>query len=116
MAEGFANHYGSDVLRAESRGLSPTSAIAGDTVAAMLEKNIDVSLHVPRLYVPLEASKFAIVVNMSGFTLPGPVPGDLRTWPVEDPFGRPAPVYRRSRDDIEQRVMRLVLELRKRLP
>ncbi len=32
MAEGFANLYGSDVLRASSAGLSPVERIVADTV------------------------------------------------------------------------------------
>ena len=37
MAEGLANHYGSDVLRAASAGLAPTQEIPEDTVAVMEE-------------------------------------------------------------------------------
>ena len=113
MAEGFANHYGRDVLQAQSRGLSPTAGIVGETVATMSEKNIDVSRHVPRPYDPLEAESFDIVVNMSAYTLPGKPHRDLREWTVEDPYGRSPAVYQRVSSDLEQRVMRLILELRR---
>lgn len=114
MAEGFANCYGSDVLRAESRGLSPVSSIVGDTIETMLEKNIDVSRHIPQRFDPLEAMEYDIVVNMSGFTLPGPKLKDVRDWPVADPYGRSKAAYQTCCNDIETRVMRLILELRKR--
>jgi arsenate reductase len=113
MAAGFANHYGSDVLHAASAGLAPTQGVAPHTVFTMMEKNINVSGHVPERYEPFEAVQYDIVVNMTGFRLPGPAPTGLLEWKVPDPYGRPIEVYRTVRDDLEQRVMRLILELRK---
>jgi arsenate reductase len=112
MAEAFANHYGSDVLQAFSAGLAPTQGIAMPTVAVMKEKNIDVSRHVPELYEPDDAIRCDIVVNMSGFALPGPPPRNLIEWTVKDPYRLSPRVYRQVRDDLEQRVMRLILDLR----
>ncbi|MDE3197028.1 MAG: arsenate reductase ArsC, partial [Acidobacteriota bacterium] len=47
MAEGFANHYGGDVLIATSSGISPVPAVIPETVAIMGELGIDISRHVP---------------------------------------------------------------------
>ncbi len=80
----------------------------------MMEKNIDVSKHVPRPYDPREISEVDIVVNMAGFKLPGPAPKELIEWTVKDPYGAPMTVYRATRDDIEHRVMNLILDLRRR--
>lgn len=113
MAEGFANHYGSDVLKAASAGLAPIAQIPAETVAAMNEMNIDVSSHVPRVYDPFEAMNSDLIVNMAGFRLPGPTPKKTVDWIVPDPYGRPVAAYRLIRDDLEQRVMRLILELRR---
>jgi arsenate reductase len=113
MAEGFANHYGSDVLTAASAGLAPIPTIPPLTVVAMEEMNVDISRHVPRPYDPLEASTCDIVVNMSGFKLPGPPGKEVIEWRVNDPHRAPLDVYRATRDDLEQRVMRLILDLRK---
>jgi arsenate reductase len=112
MAAGFANHYGSDVLRASSAGLAPTDHIPLPTVITMHERNIDVSPHVPSLYNPRRVAKFDLVVNMSGVKLPGPPPNRLIEWDVVDPYGTSPTVYRMVRDQLEQRVMRLILELR----
>jgi arsenate reductase len=114
MAEGFANHYGSDVLRASSAGLSPVLSIVPETVAAMMDRNVDVSKHVPRPYDPRETSFTDIVVNMAGFRLPGPAPKELIEWEVNDPYGAPMKAYYAVRDDLEQRVMNLILDLRRR--
>jgi arsenate reductase len=113
MAEAFANHYGGDVLTAVSAGLSPTPGVARNTVRATEEMNVDVSRHVPRLYNPFEAAECDIVVNMAGFFLPGPPPKELIEWTVNDPFGSTMDTYRAVRNDLEQRVMRLILQLRK---
>ena len=113
MAEAFANHYGSDVLLAFSSGLAPTANIAPATVAAMKEKNIDVSGHVPELYDPLDALECDIIVNMSKFTLPGPPSLKIIEWDVADPYGGPPALYRKVRDELELLVMRLILDLRR---
>jgi arsenate reductase len=114
MAEAFANHYGSDILRAFSSGLAPVPAIVQPTVAAMKEKNVDISTHVPELYDPSDALLCDVVVNMSGFKLPGPEPKEVIEWTVRDPYRNSPKVFREVRDDIEQRVMRLILDLRGR--
>src|ERR1700733_5398299 len=110
MAEGFANSYGGDVLKASSAGLAPTDMVPPGTVAAMGEINVDVSRHVPRRYDPFEALECDYVVNMAGFKLPGPAPKEVIEWQVNDPFGAPIETYRTVRDDLEQRVMRLILD------
>jgi arsenate reductase len=113
MAEGFANHYGGDVLVASSAGLAPTQIIPRDTVFAMDEMNVDVSNHVPRQYDPFDAAGYDIVVNMAGFNLPGPAPKEVIVWKVNDPYGSRMDIYRAARNDLEQRVMRLILDLRR---
>jgi protein-tyrosine-phosphatase len=113
MAEGFANHYGQDILKASSAGLAPTPGVAPHTVLVMEEMNVDVSRHLPRRYDPFEAMEYDIVVNMAGFKLPGPVPKQLIEWQVQDPYGASIDTYRAARNDLEQRVMRLILDLRR---
>jgi arsenate reductase len=116
MAEGLANQYGSDVLSASSAGLAPLQKVPIETVAAMGEINVDVSRHVPRRYDPFEAVDCDLVINMAGYKLPGPPGKNVVEWRVKDPFQASAAEYRLVRDELEQRVMRLILELRKQLP
>ncbi len=113
MAEGLANHYGSDVLLASSAGLSPVDSVAAETVKIMRDINIDVSRHVPMAYEPHSVSYYDIVVNLSGFKLPGKQPNELLEWKIEDPFQRPEDVYVRVRGELEHRVMQLILRLRR---
>ncbi len=113
MAEGFANCYGSDVLRAESRGLAPVPHVPSQGIAAMREKNIDISGHVSRRYDPIAGAMADIVVNMSDYPLPGVQPRHLITWKVVDPYRQPLAAFQKTRDAIEQQVMKLILELRR---
>ena len=116
MAEGFARAYGSDVLIAASAGVSPASRVAPDTIRAMEEKNIDIRDHFPKSLRHLGRSDFDIVVNMSGFFLPEKVGGRTIDWEVADPVFLDYEEHCEVRDDIEQRVMKLVLELRRPPP
>jgi len=113
MAEGFANHYGSDVLLATSSGLSPVQTVIPETVAIMRDVGIDISRHVPMWYQPLAVSHYDLIVNLSAMRLPGKPPVALLEWKIEDPFRKPKEVYERVRAELEQRVMQLILQLRK---
>ncbi len=113
MAEGFANHYGKDVLTAASAGLAPTPAVAPETIATMAEKNIDISRHYPKRFEPFEAKDYDLIVNMSAFHLPGKLEVAVREWKVRDPYGESPAIYMQSCNDIETKVMHLILELRR---
>lgn len=115
MAEGFARAYGSDVLVAASAGISPALSVAPLTHKVMLEKNIDVGHVYPKRMDMLKGS-FDLVVNMSGKPVPRELGARVEEWQVRDPIGESEEVYREVRDQIEQRVMRLVLAARARKP
>ena len=79
----------------------------------MDEKNIDLRDHFPKDLRHLERAEFDIVVNMSGSFLPGKVSGRIIDWEVPDPVFMEFPEHCEVRDDIERRVMNLILELRR---
>ena len=117
MAEGFAHAYGKDVMAAESSGLSPAQSVARGTVRTMAEKNIDISAQFPKAYAPALAAEFDLIINMSGFALPGELTDRTRDWDVLDPIGQSAEIYRHVCDEIEVLVMDLINEFRrKQLP
>ncbi len=113
MAEGFARKYGEDVMIAASAGLAPAPFVALGTIRAMEEKNIDVGDHFPKGLKQLGRAEFDLAVNMSGFDLPDDVANCVRDWDVQDPMGEGYETYRKVRDEIEMRVMGLILELRR---
>ena len=113
MAEGFARTYGSDVLQAQSAGLAPAIAVAPLTHKVMLEKNIDIGNIFPK---DLESmvGKSDLIINMSGFDLPVISAVPIERWGIRDPIGESEEVYREVRDQIEHRVMQLILSMRVR--
>jgi arsenate reductase (thioredoxin) len=113
MAEGFARKYGSDVLEAASAGLSPASIVQPLTRKVMEAKNINIDGQSPKGLNSVPLRSFDLIVNMSGTKLPVRVPGEVREWTVQDPISQPEEVYVAVREEIEMRVMLLILELRR---
>jgi len=114
MAEGFARAYGSDVIAAQSAGLAPAMSIAPLTRAVMLEKNIDIGDAFPKGLDFAIRRGADLIVNMSGQKLPSKSTVQVEDWELRDPIGQSEDVYRTVRDQIEQRVMRLILAIRAR--
>lgn len=113
MAEGFARAYGSDVIEASSAGLSPAGAVSPLTRKIMMEKNIDIAAQFPK---ELDAVKGPVdlIVNMSGEKMPERPGVEVKEWKVFDPIGSNEGVFREVANEIEQHVMRLIIELRAR--
>jgi arsenate reductase len=111
MAEAFARAYGSDIMVAQSAGLSPATMIAPLTKQMLAERNLNIDDHFPKGVEMFVRETFDLVVNMSGH------PMSLRnarmlTWAVRDPIGESEAVYRGVVQQIEGLVMGLILSLR----
>jgi arsenate reductase (thioredoxin) len=111
MAEGFARAYGTDVMAVQSAGLSPAVEISPLTKSVLAEWNIRIDDQFPKGLETLFREPFDIIVNMSGTKLTATAPRTI-DWPVPDPIGQKEEVYRAVASQIEDRVMRLILELR----
>jgi arsenate reductase len=111
MAEAFARAYGADAIIASSAGVSPASIIAPLTRQVLIEKNILIGDQYPKGLEMALREPFDVVVNMSGLPL---AMGAKRVvdWRVQDPIGHDEGIYRRVAAQIEEMVMRLILELR----
>jgi arsenate reductase len=94
-----------------SAGLAPAISVSPMTVATMKEKNIDMSEAVPRDVDGVDRTGLSLIVNITGQKLP--VRGvSMLDWEVRDPIGRDEKTFREVRDEIERRVMELILRLR----
>jgi arsenate reductase (thioredoxin) len=113
MAEAFATAYGSDVLVAASAGVAPATGVHPVTARAMEEKNIDLKDHFPKALRHLGRAQFDLIINMSGSFLPNPPAGHIVDWDVDDPVFMEWDEHCGIRDEIEKRVMALILELRR---
>lgn len=112
MAEGFARAYGSDVLEVQSAGLAPAAIVVPLTIKVMKERNVDLRDAWPKSIWEAPGGPFDLVVNMSGYPLPREIRTPERRWPVQDPIAFGLDVYEKVAEDIEARVMQLILELR----
>jgi len=113
MAEAFANKYGKDRLIASSAGNKPADRVNSMVVDAMKEKGIDISMNKPKLITFQMAQDADLVVTMGcndQGICPGPFFKPTIDWKLEDPKGKPIEKVREIRDEIEQRVQKLIAE------
>jgi arsenate reductase len=113
MAETFARAYGRDVMIPASAGLAPATRVAPDTLSAMDEKGLDLRDHFPKSIRHLGRIEFDLIVNISGEKLPTPVKCPVQEWDVEDPVSLSYEDHCAVRDDVERKVMDLILQLRR---
>lgn len=111
MAEGFARKFGADCMAVQSAGLSPASIVQDDTHRTMLKRGVVLAGQFPKGIELMAREPFDLIVNMSGHVLPR-MNGRVVDWAVKDPIGMAEEVYETVADQIEQRVMRLILEMR----
>jgi ArsR family transcriptional regulator len=117
MAEAIARRDHSDILDAESAGVSPAPIVQPQTYECLKEKQLFLEPgRKPRKIEEVEWAAMDVIVNMSGTgilpMLPG-YKGNNLIWDVDDPIGKPLSEYRKSRDRIELLVNRLAGLLRR---
>ena len=112
MALGFFTHLAGDHAIAWSGGSEPGTRINPAAIEAMAERGIDISGEYPKPSTD-EVVRAADVVITMGCGDACPVfPGRrYEDWPVADPEGLDLTDVRPIRDDIEQRVRALLVEL-----
>lgn len=97
--------------RAVSAGTQPGERVHPEVVTVLAESGIDVSSVKPRKLTDELASGASLLVTMGCGDACPYVPGlEVIDWPLEDPKGKPLARVRAIRDDIEQRVKRLIAE------
>jgi arsenate reductase (thioredoxin) len=112
MAAAFFNGLADpEKARAMSAGTEPAERVHPEVVEAMRESGYDLSAARPSLLrAELAASATLLVTMGCGEACPH-VPGLRREdWALEDPRGRDKADVRRIRDEIQERVERLVAE------
>jgi len=111
MAEGFANKYGKGKFILSSAGNKPADKVNPIVVEAMKEKGIDISMNNPKLLTFQMAQDADLIVTMGcndQGICPGPFFKPTIDWNLEDPKGKPIEKVREIRDEIEQRVQKLM--------
>jgi arsenate reductase len=112
MAEGFARHFGADVVEAQSAGMMPLGSVPALTRKVMLEKETPIDEQFPKGVEVFRNTEFDLVINMSGIEMPKGLKEKERRWTVADPYGRSEGAYRQVRDELELKVKELLQQIR----
>jgi arsenate reductase len=113
MAAGLLAARAGDRVRVRSAGSEPADALNSAVVEAMREVGIDISQEFPKPLTDDFVRAADVVITMGcGDACPFYPGKRYEDWELDDPAGRPIEEVRRIRDEISDRVDRLIEELR----
>ncbi|MEV4200432.1 arsenate reductase ArsC [Micromonospora globbae] len=112
MAAGWLRHLAGDAVEVRSAGSAPGDQVNPAAVEAMREVGIDIGNQRPKL-LEYETAKSSDVIVTMGCGDACPVfPGRrYEDWKLDDPAGKSVEAVRPIRDEIRDRVQRLVDDL-----
>ena len=112
MAAGFMQHLAGEKVNVLSAGSAPKDSINPIAIAAMAEVGIDIAHNQPKV-LTVEAVKESDAVITMGCGDACPIfPGKrYEDWVLEDPAGQSIDIVRKIRDEIKQKVEKLLAEL-----
>ncbi|MBD2130984.1 arsenate reductase, glutathione/glutaredoxin type [Sphaerospermopsis sp. FACHB-1094] len=114
MAEGFAKVLGRGKIEVYSSGLA-ASEVDPITVQVMLEVGIDISSQTSKPFTNFNPEDFDTVISLCGCGVNLPQEWLLRKvfadWQLDDPQGENIDTFRRIRDEVKERVIKLIADL-----
>jgi len=121
MAEGFARHYGKDIIEPYSAGLL-ASRVHPRAIEVMREIGIDISGQSSKEIDPEILNKMDVIITLCAnaeASCPMTPPHIKRIhWPIDDPVGVIGTeevimdAFRRARDEIKMRVLKFIEEVK----
>ena len=112
MAEGFAKALAPQGVEIFSAGSQPAKSVNPVTVEVMRERKIDIGANRPKGFQALPPGIFDLVVGMGcGEACPVGRARRVIQWEIPNPKGQPIEVVRQIRDQIEEKVRNVVLEI-----
>lgn len=112
MALGFFQHYAGDDAVAWSGGSEPGDEVNKAAIAAMAERNIDISREYPKPWTDEVVRAADVIVTMGCGDACPVFPGKrYEDWVLADPAGQDVAAVRPIRDEIERRVLTLLGQL-----
>ena len=114
MAEGFASTFGEGKIAVTSSGLE-ASQVNPTAVEVMSEIGIDISDQTSDPLSDFQAEDYDAVISLCGCGVNLPQDWVMRDvfqdWQLDDPADQPLETFRRVRDEIKERVEKLVQSL-----
>ncbi len=109
IAQGFADTFGTGVIKAMSAGSRPSGQVNPLAVKSMQEIGIDISSHTSKGFNDLPHQSFDYVITLGCKDKCPFVPADQHIdWNIPDPKGHDDDFFREVRDNIKTRVVRLI--------
>ena len=114
MAEGFARTLGAGKIEVTSSGLE-ASSVDPTTVQVMSEIGIDISSQTSKPLGDFNPQDYNAVISLCGCGVNLPEAWVLREvfqdWQLDDPEGQSIETFRRVRDEVKERVAKLIQSL-----
>jgi glutathione/glutaredoxin type arsenate reductase len=114
MAEGFARTLGAGKIGVSSSGLE-ASQVDPTTVQVMSQVGIDISNQTSKPLSNFNPENYNAVISLCGCGVNLPEAWVLREvfedWQLDDPEGQPIEMFQRVRDEVKERVAKLVESL-----
>ncbi len=105
-------HFSKGAINAFSAGSRPGAKVNEYAVKVMQEIGIDISLAVPKGFNELPTAKFDYVVTLGCKDVCPFYPSDKYIeWDIEDPKGKDINFFRKTRDQIKDKVLKLISDI-----
>lgn len=112
MAAAFLTHLAGDAIEVRSAGSAPADSINPAAVAVMAELGIDISAQSPKILTADAVAASDVVITMGCGDACPYFPGvSYRDWVLADPAGKGVDAVRPIRDEIRDRIEKLIAEL-----
>ena len=112
MAAGYLQHLAGDRIEVMSSGSAPKDQINPVAAEVMLEEGIDIRHNEPKILTDEQVHASDVVITMGCGDACKFYPGKrYEDWELADPAGQDADGVRVIRDDIRQRIEKLISEL-----
>ena len=113
MAEAFARMHGQGRVEAFSAGSRPSGKVNPKAIAAMKEREYDLSLHASKSLDQIPSHRFDFVITMGcGDACPHVPAVHREDWEIPDPRDMNPEGFRKVRDSIESKVLDLLDRVR----
>lgn len=113
IAEAYFNRLAPQEWRAVSAGIRPAERVHPNAVKLMAEEGIDIGKNRPRLLTrELQENAELAVIVCSGSECPVVYARHLEKWDVPDPSSMTIEEARKVRDEIKERILKLIDKLR----
>jgi protein-tyrosine-phosphatase len=112
MAAGYLQYLAGDRIEVMSSGSAPKDQINPVAAEVMLEEGIDISQNEPKILTDEQVQASDVVITMGCGDACKFYPGKrYEDWELEDPAGKDVDTVRVIRNDIRQRIEKLISEL-----